>query len=71
MLLRKVKVLESDRTLNNQGKPTDANRTILENPVHSLVLLLESDVKSRPEHLYQRANVTKYLLYANGKVNLR
>ena len=44
-LVRKVKVLVSDCNIDSQGKRTKANRTIIERPIHSLVLLLESDVK--------------------------
>ena len=42
--VRKGKVLVSDCNIDSQGKRTKANRTIIERPIHSLVLLLESDV---------------------------
>ena len=42
-LVRKVKVLVSDNNIDKQGKCARANTTIIERPVHSLVLLLESD----------------------------
>ena len=42
-LIRKVKVLVSDNNIDKQGKRARANTTIIERPVHSLVLLLESD----------------------------
>ena len=40
-LVRKVKVLTADCNLDNQGKRVKVNRTIIERPIHSLVLLLE------------------------------
>ena len=43
-LVRKVKVLVSDCNIDNQGKRTKANRTIIERPVHSLIVLLESNM---------------------------
>ncbi len=42
-LVRKVKVLVSDCNLDNQGRHIKANRTIIERPIHSLVLLLEGN----------------------------